>query len=60
MLRTATAAMGVRKPEVAPCSVDMAGACVAYSDADVPLTCAIGVGTSSPVDSEGIAAIEAF
>src|ERR1700733_3620047 len=59
MLRTATAAMGVRKPEVAPCSVDMAGAGVAYSGADVPLTCAIGVGTSSPVDSEGIAAIEA-
>ena len=60
MLRSATAAMGVRRPEVAACSVDMAGGCVAYSGADVPLTCAIGVGTSGPIDNDDIAAIEAF
>jgi len=60
MLRSATAAMRVRRPEVAACSTQMADACVAYSGADVPLTCAIGVGTSSPIDSDDIAAIEAF
>ncbi len=60
MLRSATAAMRVRRPEVAACWVDMAGACVAYNGADVPLTCAIGVGTSGPIDSDDIAAVEAF
>jgi hypothetical protein len=60
MLRTATAAMGVRRPEVGACSAEMAGGCVAYSGSDVPLTCAIGVGTASAIDSKDIAAIEAF
>src|ERR1700722_6994632 len=60
MLRTATAAMGVRRPEVGACSAEMAGGCVAYSGSDVPLTCAIGVGTSGPIGSDDIAAIEAF
>jgi hypothetical protein len=60
MLRAATTAMAIRRPEVGACSTDLAGACVAYSGSDVPLTCAIGVGTSSPVDSKDIAAIETF
>jgi hypothetical protein len=60
MLRAATAAMAVRRPEVGACSTDLAGACVAYSGSDVPLTCAIGVGTSSPVDGKDIAVIETF
>src|ERR1700680_3993929 len=60
MLRTATAAMAVRRPEGGACSADMVGGCVAYSGRDLPLTCAIGVGTSSAIDSNDIAAIEAF
>jgi hypothetical protein len=60
MLKAATAAMRVRKPEVGACAADLAGACVAFSGSDVPLTRAVGVGTSSPVDTEEIAAIEAF
>ena len=60
MLRSATAAMGVRRPAVGACSTEMAGGCVAFSGADVPLTCAIGVGTSGPIDTDDIAAIEAF
>jgi hypothetical protein len=60
MLRTATAAMSFRRPEVGACSADLAGACVAYSGPDVPLTCAIGVGTSNAVEAKDIAAIEAF
>ncbi len=60
MLRTATAAMAVRRPEVGACAADMAGACVGYSGSDVPLTCAIGVGTSGAVKAKDIAAIEAF
>jgi hypothetical protein len=60
MLRAATAVMSIRRPEVGACSTDLAGACVAYSGANVPLTCAIGVGTSSPVDGKDIAAIETF
>jgi len=60
MLRAATATMDIRRPEVGACSTDLAGACVAYSGSDVPLTCAIGVGTSSPVNSDDIAAIETF
>jgi len=60
MLRTATAAMSSRRPEVGACWADLAGACVAYSGPDVPLTCAIGVGTASAVDAKDIAAIEDF
>jgi hypothetical protein len=60
MLRTATAAMSFRRPEVGACSADLAGARVAYSGPDVPLTCAIGVGTSNAVEAKDIAAIEAF
>jgi hypothetical protein len=60
MLKSATAAMCIRRPDVGACSTELAGACVAYSGSDVPLTCAIGVGTSSPVDSKDIAAIETF
>src|SRR6266436_3702371 len=58
MLRTATAAMSFRRPEVGACWADLAGACVAYSGPDVPLTCAIGLGTSSAVDTQHIAAME--
>jgi hypothetical protein len=60
MLRAATLAMDVRRPEIGACATDLAGACVAYSGSNVPLTCAIGVGTSSPVDGEDIGAIETF
>jgi hypothetical protein len=60
MLRAATAAMGIRRPEVGSCLTDLAGACVAYNGSDVPLTCAIGVGTSSAADTRDIEAIEAF
>jgi hypothetical protein len=60
MLRAATAAMSIRRPEVGACLADLAGACVAYNGSDVPLTCAIGVGTSTPADATDIEAIEAF
>jgi hypothetical protein len=60
MLKAATMAMSFRRPEVGACSADLAGACIAYSGRDVPLTCAIGVGTSGAVDPKDIAAIEAF
>jgi hypothetical protein len=60
MLRAATAAMGIRRPEVGSCLTDLAGACVAYNGSDVPLTCAIGVGTSTPADTTDIEAIEDF
>src|SRR5580704_15226589 len=60
MLKSATAAMCIRRPDVGACSTELAGACVAYSGSDVPLTCAVGVGTSSPVDNKDIAAIETF
>src|SRR6266478_521775 len=52
MLMTATAAMSFRRPEVGACWADLAGACVAYSGPDVPLTCAIGLGTSSARSEE--------
>jgi hypothetical protein len=57
MLRTATAAMRFRRPDVGACCTDLAGACVAHSGPDVPLT---GVGTSSAVQATDIAAIEDF
>ncbi len=60
MLRAATAAMGMRRPEVGVCLTDLGGACVAYNGRDVPLTCAIGVGTSTAPDPSDIEAIEAF
>jgi len=60
MLRAATSAMSVRRPEVGACLTDLAGACVAYNGSDVPLTCAIGVGTSTPTVTADIEAIEAF
>jgi hypothetical protein len=60
MLRAATVAMAIRRPEVGACLVDLAGACVAYNGSDVPLTCAIGVGTSNAAETTDIEAIEAF
>jgi hypothetical protein len=60
MLKAATAAMGIRRPEVGACLTDLAGACVAYNGAEVPLTCAVGVGTSNAPDAAEIEAIEAF
>jgi hypothetical protein len=60
MLRAATAAMGIRRPEVGVCLAEVAGACVAYNGSDVPLTCAIGVGTSTAADTRDIEAIETF
>jgi hypothetical protein len=60
MLKAATAAMSIRRPEVGACLTDLAGACVAYNGPDVPLTCAIGVGTSTVADTTDIEAIEAF
>jgi hypothetical protein len=60
MLRAATRTMGIRRPDVGACSTDLAGACVAYNGSDVPLTCAIGVGTSSAAEATDIEAIEAF
>jgi hypothetical protein len=60
MLRAATVAMGIRRPEVGSCVADLAGACIAYNGSDVPLTCAIGVGTSIPTEITDIEAIEAF
>jgi hypothetical protein len=60
MLRTGTAAMRFRRPDVGACCTDLAGACVAHSGPDVPLTCAVGVGTSSAVQATDIAAIEDF
>ena len=60
MLRAATASMGIRRPEVGACLTDLAGACLAYNGSDVPLTCAVGVGTSTAPDITEIEAIEAF
>jgi hypothetical protein len=60
MLKAATAAMSIRRPEVGACLTDLAGACVAFNGSDVPLTCAIGVGTSTAADTPDIEAIEAF
>jgi hypothetical protein len=60
MLRAATAVMSIRRPDVGACSTELAGACVAYSGSDVPLTCAIGVGTSTAAHLTDIEAIEAF
>jgi hypothetical protein len=60
MLRAATASMGIRRPGVGACLTDLAGACLAYNGSDAPLTCAVGVGTSTAPGTRDIEAIEAF
>src|SRR5580692_11651435 len=56
MLRAATVATALLRPKVGACLVDLAGACVAYNGSDVPLTCAIGVGTSNAAETTDIEA----
>lgn len=60
MLKSATAAMAAVRPDLGACALDLAGGCLAFSGADVPLTRAVGVGTAGPVTTEEIDAIENF
>ena len=60
MLRTATTAMAVRKPETEVASAEVAGGYLAFSGSDVPLTRAIGVGTAGPINDHEISQVEAF
>ena len=60
MLKTATAAMVIRKPDTEVASAEVAGGYLAFSGSDVPLTRAIGVGTTGPINARDIASVENF
>lgn len=60
MLRAATTAMAVRSPETRPLLAEMAGGCLAFSGTDIPLTCAVGVGTDRPASENDLQAVESF
>ena len=60
MLKAATTAMAVRSPETELSIVELAGGCLAFSGADVPLTRAIGIGTAGLIDEDCIATVERF
>jgi hypothetical protein len=60
MLKSATAVMAAVRPDLGACVLDLAGGCLAFSGADVPLTRAVGVGTAGPITPEEIDAIERF
>ena len=61
MLRTATGTMALRRPDVGACFSSLAGGCLGFSGKDVPLTRAVGVGTSGVVvKSEDVEAVEQF
>src|SRR5271165_1137111 len=60
MLRAATIAMAVRSPETKLSLADFAGGCLAFSGADVPLTCAVGVGTAGPVREDELDGVGSF
>jgi len=60
MLKAATNAMAVRSPQTELSIAELAGGCLAFSGADVPLTRAIGVGTSGLVGEDEIDAVESF
>jgi hypothetical protein len=60
MLRAATTAMSVRSPITELSLTEVAGGCLAFSGADVPLTRAVGVGTSGSVRQEEVETVESF
>lgn len=60
MLRAATSAMSVRSPITELSLTEVAGGCLAFSGADVPLTRAVGVGTSGSVRQEEVETVESF
>jgi len=60
MLKSATAAMSLRSPQTQTSISEFGGGCLAFSGADVPLTRAIGVGTSGPVSLHDVDAVEEF
>ena len=60
MLKTATTAMALRKPETKIASAEIAGGYLAFSGSDIPLTRAIGVGTTGPVNKDEIDQVETF
>ena len=60
MLKATTAAMAVRSPKTKLSLTELAGGCLAFSGADVPLTRAIGVGTAGPVSERDVDGVESF
>ncbi len=60
MLKAATGAMAVRTPGIETSIEELAGGCLAFSGVDVPLTRAVGVGTTGPVSDEDVEAVESF
>jgi len=60
MLRAATAAMCTRNPRAGATSKSLGSAYLAYSGSEVPLTRAVGIGTSGPVTSSAMEEIESF
>lgn len=60
ILKAATAAMSIRSPETATWVEELAGGHLGFSGPDVPLTRAVGVGTSGPIDIAAVEAIETF
>ena len=60
MLKAATTAMSVRSPITELSLAEMAGGCLAFSGADVPLTRAVGVGTSGSVREHEVESVESF
>jgi len=60
MLRAATTAMSVRSPITELSLAEVAGGCLAFSGPDVPLTRAVGVGTSRSVRPDEVDSVEWF
>jgi hypothetical protein len=60
MLRGVTSAMYSRNPSSQPSFVEMSDGYLGFSGPDVPLTRAVGIGTSRRVESDDIIAIEKF
>jgi hypothetical protein len=60
MLRAATTAMCLRNPNSQSSFVEMSGGYLGFSGPDVPLTRAVGIGTSRPVEPKDMIGIETF
>jgi hypothetical protein len=60
MLRAATTAMYRRNPSSQPSFVEMSGGYLGFSGSDVPLTRAVGIGTSRAVEPKDMVGIETF
>jgi hypothetical protein len=60
MLKAATTAMAVRSPITQLSLTEIAGGCVAFSGADVPLSRAIGIGTAGVVGEDELEEVESF